>query len=251
MRRFFYVLAIGFLFFAPRGAYGQPAAQPPATPPGPPPLREGTINFAFVGTSGNSSTQSIGLGGDFAYRPAPWTFTTKVAYVRNESESLLKAESFDGSFKLERAVTARLSVFGRYAFLHDEFAGIDQRHGIEGGLSYLLINVAPHTLTVDGSLGYAHESRVVGPDLSNPTAAAGTLYKLKLSDTVEVSEDARFVASLSQGDDWRVANIAAVTSKLASILSLKVSNTIRYVHTPVPGFEPTDTITAIALVAKF
>jgi putative salt-induced outer membrane protein YdiY len=36
-----------------------------------------------------------------------------------------------------------------------------------------------------------------------------------------------------------------------TIFSLKVSNTIRYVNQPVPGFQTTDTITAVALVAKF
>ena len=35
------------------------------------------------------------------------------------------------------------------------------------------------------------------------------------------------------------------------IVSLKVSNVIRYVNAPVEGFETTDTITSVALVAKF
>jgi hypothetical protein len=32
---------------------------------------------------------------------------------------------------------------------------------------------------------------------------------------------------------------------------LKGSNVVRYVHEPVPGFEPTDTITTVALVRSF
>ena len=44
-------------------------AQAPAPPP---PEREGSAEFAFVGTTGNSSTQTIGLGGEFIYRPVPW-----------------------------------------------------------------------------------------------------------------------------------------------------------------------------------
>lgn len=226
-------------------------AQAPAGPPPPPPPREGTAEFAYVGTSGNSSTTSIGLGGEYILRPDPWTFTTKAAYVRNESEDELKAESIDFSFKAARALGPRLSAFGRYGFLHDRFAGIEARNIIEGGLSYAVVNQAPHSLVVDGSLGYAHESRVIPPDLSNPLAAIGALYRFKLSDTVDFSDDARFAFSLSEGRDWRFGNIAAVTSKLTSILSLKVSNTIRYVNAPPVTFEKTDTITAVALVAKF
>jgi putative salt-induced outer membrane protein YdiY len=48
-----------------------------------------------------------------------------------------------------------------------------------------------------------------------------------------------------------VANTASVTAKLTTVFSLKVSNVVRYVHEPVVGFETTDTLTSIALVAKF
>ena len=57
--------------------------------------------------------------------------------------------------------------------------------------------------------------------------------------------------SLSEGRDWRYANAVALTAKVTTIFSLKVSNTIRYVNLPVVGFKNTDSITAIALVAKF
>lgn len=226
------------------------AAQAPAPPP-PPPLTEGTAEFAYVGTSGNSSTESIGLGGEYIYRPDQWVVSTKAAYVRNKSDEELKAESFDLVFKAARTLSPRLSAFGRYGFLHDRFAGIEARNVVEAGLSYVLVNAAPHSLAVDGSFGYAHESRVVPPDLSDPTAAAGGLYRLKFSDAVDFSDDARFTVAVSNGDDWRFSNVAAVNSKLTTILSLKVSNTVRYVHAPAATFQTTDTITAVALVAKF
>src|SRR5262245_32895545 len=100
-------------------------AQAPATPPPPPPPQEGTAEFAYVGTSGNSATTSIGLGGQYIVRPDQWTLTTKAAYVRNESDEELKAESFDLIFKAARPLTPRLSAFGRYGYLHDRFAGIE------------------------------------------------------------------------------------------------------------------------------
>jgi len=227
-------------------------AQAPAGGPPPPPRRETTAEFAYVGTSGNSSTTSIGMGGEYIYRPDPWTFRTKAAYVQNESQGELSAESFDALFKAERTLGPRLSAFGRYGFLHDRFAGIEARNIIEGGLSYLIVNAAPQTLTMDASFGYAHETRVDPPDLSDPLLAIGAVYRLKLSEVADISDDARFSVALSDGgDDWRFANIASVNSKLNSFLSLKVSNTLRYVNAPSPNFRTTDTITAIALVAKF
>ena len=241
-------LAVPLLLMTPRFAGAQTAAASTASPP---PPHEGSAEFAFVGTTGNSSTESIGLGGELIDRPGPWELSAKVAYVRNESESELKAESISLTTKAARALTMRLATFGRYVYLHDRFAGIEGRNGVEGGLAYVLVDAAPHKLTVDGGVGYAHESRVSAPDLSTPTLPTGALYTFKLSETADISDDARFVFSLSQGDDWRFANVASVTAKLTTLLALKLSNTVRFVNAPVPGFQKTDTITAIAMVAKF
>jgi putative salt-induced outer membrane protein YdiY len=38
---------------------------------------------------------------------------------------------------------------------------------------------------------------------------------------------------------------------LTSIVSLKVSNAVRFSNFPAPGFKRTDTVTSVALVASF
>jgi putative salt-induced outer membrane protein len=224
---------------------------PAAPPPPPPPPHEGTAEFSFVGTSGNSDTTAFGLAGEFIARPAPWVFTTKAAFVQNEADGELKARSFRAGFRAARTITDRLSAFGEYGYLRDTFAGIEHRNAIDGGLSYMLVKPDPHTLTIEGGLGYANEKRSVGDNISTATAFTGAGYKLKLSENADISDDARFTFSLSDGDDWRFNNILSVNAKLVSILSLKASNIVRYVNEPVPGFDTTDTITSIALVAKF
>jgi putative salt-induced outer membrane protein len=236
----------GIFLVSPIRAFAQAGAPHP-----PPPRQEVSAEFAFIGTTGNSTTQTIGLSGEVIERPDVWTLTIKAQYVRNEADDIIKAQSGLFSFEAARALTSRVSTFARYGFLHDSFAGIANRNLIEAGLSDLLVDAAPHRLTVDAGFGYAHEERTNGIDLSNGTFGAGALYKLKLSDTADVSDDVRVLFSLAQGADWRSANIAAVTATLTTILSLKVSNTVRYVNAPVPTFQKTDTITAIALVVKF
>jgi len=220
-------------------------------PPPPPPEKEGSAEFAFVGTTGNSSTQTIGLGGEFIYRPAPWESKIKVSYVRNESEDQLKAEAFVLTLRAQRPIKPRLSVYGLYGYQRDRFAGILNRNAVEVGLAYSLLQQAPHKLIVDAGLGYANEQRLHGNDLSTATLSTGGLYTLKISDTSELTEDGHFVFSLGDGSDWRYANAIALTAKVSTIFSLKLSNTVRYVNAPVVGFKNTDAVTAVALVAKF
>ena len=223
----------------------------PAAPAPPPPAREGSLEFAFIGTTGNSSTQTVGLNGEVIVRPDKWVVRNKAALLRNESESALTAESFTYLFRSERALSPRASAFGEYTYLRDEFAGIEHHNGVAGGLAYKLVTRARHALSVDGGLGYLNEQRQTGPDISSGTYAFGGVYKWKLSATAEFSEDVRLTGIFSDAEDWRVANALAITARLTGLLSLKASNTIRFANIPVPGFKATDTNTAIALVAKF
>jgi putative salt-induced outer membrane protein YdiY len=223
-------------------------AQAPAPPP---PDHETSAELSFVGTGGNSSTETIGVGGSRFDHVDGWLITSKAAYVRNNSDGVLKAESVALAFQGAKILTPKLSVFGKYGFLHDRFAGIESRNTIAIGEAYILVDNKRNKLTADGAFGYASEERTISPTTKNGTWDMGLLYDWKFSDTAEITDEARILFSLSDGNDWRAGNNATVSAKLTTIFSLKVSNTIRFVNQPVPGFLKTDTVTAIALVAKF
>lgn len=236
---------VAAMLVVPRVSSAQPA------PPPPPPAHEGSAEFAFVSTTGNASTQTIGVSGEFIARPDAWTLKSKTAYVQNEADDELKARAFTTLLRASREVRPHLSFYGQYDYLRNSFAGILHRNAVEGGLSWQAVEPARQALRLDVGLGYANERRVTGDDLSNAVLTFGAAYKFKLSATAELSDDARAIFSLKDGDEWRADNIAALTAKLTTLLSLKVSNTIRFVNAPAFGFEKTDTVTAVALVAKF
>jgi putative salt-induced outer membrane protein len=226
-------------------------AQAPAAAPPPPPKQEGTAEFAFVGTTGNASSQSIGLSGEFIARPDQWVVTNKVALVRNEAESVLTAESFGYLFRAARTLSPRLSAFGEYAYFRDEFAGVRNRNSLVGGVSYKVVDLPAYVFFTDAGLGYMNEQRTDADTVSSATWSLGAGFRWKISPTAEFSDDVRMTGLFVDSSDWRLVQAAAVTARLTKTFSLKVSNTIRYAHQPVPGFKNTDTNTAVALVAKF
>src|SRR5829696_1534540 len=61
-------------------------AQAPAPPPEPPPRLEASAQFTFLDTRGNSSSHSLGAGGDVTWRPDPWTYTAKAIFAQAEDE---------------------------------------------------------------------------------------------------------------------------------------------------------------------
>jgi putative salt-induced outer membrane protein len=227
------------------------AAAQPAAPAPPPPRHEASAEFAFVGTTGNASTQTLGLGGESIYRPAPWLLKNRAAFVRNKAESELRAQALLFLSRAEREIRPRLAGFGEYGYFRDRFAGIQHRNSVIGGLTYKLVDLAAHEWSVDGALGYLNENRLVGENVSSATYGAGTSYRWKLSETASITDEARLTATFADGEDWRVLQTAAVVARLTELLSLKLSNTIGYVNVPVPGFKSTDTNTSVALVAKF
>lgn len=222
-----------------------------AAPPPPPPRQEGTAEIAFVGTSGNVSTSTFSAGIEHIGRPTNWLIKNRILGVRGTVEGEATAESLLYNFRAERIINPRISAFGDYGFFRDRPAGITSRHDIGVGLSLKVLDSARHALAVDAGTGYLNESRRDGDNVSSATWLTGAAYKLKLSDTAEVTDDLRLLGTFDRGADWRLTHTIAVTARLTSLLSLKVSNLLRYAHLPPAGFRRTDTTTAAALVASF
>ena len=238
------------------GALARTASAQAAAPPPPPPLREGSADVSLLVTSGNSSAETLGIGGTFIYRPKPWVIENKAAYVRSESDGILDAESFRYQFRADRNVRERLAFFGRYDFLHDEFSGVGHRNEITGGLDYLAVNRTVQTLHVFAGIGYQNELRVGVPTpdpekISTAMLDLGWKYKVKLSANADFTDDLRYDAGFDRSDNWRVAHVAAVSAKLTTVLSLKASFGLAYVNFPPTGREKTDTTSTVAVVAKF
>ena len=228
------------------------AQTPPAAgAPPPPPRWERKAELSLVSTGGNTDTQTLGLGASVIFRPGKWTTEARTAFVQSETDDIETAKSLVADFREAFAVTPRVEVFGRYGYLADEFAGIDHRSTIDGGVGYKVLVGPVHTLRLDAGLGYSHESRLVGDDLSFALANFGAGYKWQISKTADLTDSAIFTASFDDGDAWRFGNAFALTALLTQVFSLKLSHDVKVNNSPVEGFEKTDRLTSVALVAKF
>jgi putative salt-induced outer membrane protein YdiY len=228
-----------------------PAVAAAQNPPPPQPRQEGTAEAAFVGTTGNSSTSTVSAGAEHIIRPTLWVVRNRALFVRSTTSGTAVAESMIYRFRAEREISARLSALGDFALFRDKPAGVDVSTGVGGGLVVKIVNDARQTLTADGTLGYLNEHRTTGDDISTLTYGTSTAYKLKLSDTSDLTDDFRLLGTFDRADDWRMAHTIALTAKINTVLSLKVSSLVRFANFPPPGFKKTDTTTAIALVAGF
>jgi putative salt-induced outer membrane protein len=234
-----------------------PAFAAAEEPPKPPPLWAGKAEASYVATSGNSDAKTLGAAGELNYSPGVWAFKTSLAFIRSETDGVESARSFDGLLRGARKLSPRFELYALAGYHENKFSGIDHRWAGEGGAAYQFLSGDPHSLKVEGGLGYTTEKRLLaGPPASTEnrdfaTARAGLEYKWKFSKTGELSEEASFTEDLSDSRDWRFGDKVSLSAGLTTVLSVKLSYAWLTLNEPVPGKKKTDTITSAALVAKF
>ncbi len=232
-------------------ALGQAPCPCPPPPEGPPPLWTGKAELSYVATSGNTDTSSLGAGFELNYKPAPWTFTLTGAYLRASTDGVLTAESLAGGLRGARDLTPRLDVFAAALYYRNRFAGVDSRYGGEAGAGYKIIDEKTLRLRAEAAVGYTREDRVDFAAINYATARAGLDFGWKFSKNAELTELVSWTDNLKTTNDWYLRSTTGLTANLTSVFALKASYTYLYDNVPVPGFEKRDTITSVALVAKF
>lgn len=227
------------------------AADPPPPPAGPPPVWSGKAEASYVSTTGNTDVQTIGAGLEVDYKKDVWDGLAKGTFVQGKTDGETTARSIAGELRGGRHLTERFELFAQGDYFKNEFAGIEHRlSGIAGG-AYSVVKTDAQELKLQAGAGYTKEDRLDGGNKSFGTGEAGLLYKLKLSATTDLSEEFSYVESFKDSSDWRVTNTFSVSVAINTIFSLKASHNLAYLNEPVPGFGKTDTITSVALVAKF
>lgn len=238
---------LGALLLSIGGA--RAAAAQAAAPAEPPPHVEASARLAFVQTRGNTSTQSLGAGAETIWRSDPWTEAAKFDFAQAQADEVLTARSIAALDRVSRTLKPKLSAYGQYDFLRDTFAGVEQRHVVEGGFSYAAVDTAQQHLRLDAGLGYLDEHRPADR-LQSASFAPGAAYKWVISPTSEFTYTPRFLLLFTDSEAWKFDQDIAVTAALNTVLSLKLGYTVRYSAKPPTGFDSTDTILAASLVMK-
>lgn len=217
----------------------------------PPSPWSGSAELSFVSTSGNTDTESLGLGFEIQYKPGVWTTEAKLGYLRAETDGELTAEKLNGFLGLRRSLNERFDLYARTTYLQNEFAGLDSSLGLEVGGLYKALTGDRHFLDLSAGVGYTTEDRISEPDRDFAMGTLGAKYKWKISESTDFTNDFYYVLNFDETDDWRIANTTAIATAINSIFSLKVAYALTYLNDPPVGFEKRDSVSSVALVAKF
>lgn len=247
-------LALVTLAFA-ANAYA--VADNPVAPAEPAPAKglrdlwNGSAEFSFLQTTGNTQTLSLGAAAEASFKPNEWSYSLRFGFVRNEAFGTVNAFAVTSLLRGARSFSRKLEVFGQASFLRNTFAGFDSRIASEAGLGYFILPEAPHTVRMELGTGFTSEDPVFEGRQSFPTIRIGSLYRWKISENAEFTSDLSFLENIQDFDDWRLTSTSSIAAAMTSRLSLKFSYALNHRNEPITTFKRTDTVTSAAVVAKF
>ena len=204
--------------------------------------------LSFVSTAGNTSTRTTGLASDLTRKTDRSASHVRFTYISSVSDDVTQARATTLQARHGYNLREHLAIFARGGYTRDRFAGIDNRIALDVGLAYTVGKAPRHQLTFEGGVGYTAEDRIEEETLRFATGTGTARYVWQIATGSEFREEVAFISDLSEADNWRAGNAAALSVAINRLLSLKVSNDVEYRNLPVTGFERTDVRTSAAVV---
>jgi putative salt-induced outer membrane protein len=216
------------------------------------PLWKGSLGLAWVATSGNTDTSTLGLDFTLDRRPEPWGFEFAARGNRADDGVETTAENYLVSARAVRKLSARWGAFGGLAWARDPFANFDSQTVASVGATYLAVESKRHLLRFDAGLAYTWEDRV--PPAEDVNFAGGLLglsWEWKLGASSKLTERLVFLPNFDDTDDWRLQSLTAIESSINSWLALRLGFDLRYRNQPIDDAESTDTTSTASVVINF
>lgn len=211
----------------------------------------GSLGLAYLATSGNTNTSSLGFELKFEREPRPWGLRGRALTYRAREDDKTTAERYLAGLRTERAFEDRWSVFAGASGERDRFKGINLRSIVEAGGLYHALLGPRHNLSFDAGVTWTWAEDVRKESVDSVGLVAGVSYSLQLSENAELTERFIYYPNLDESDDWRYRSETALTAKINTRWAIKLGYLITYDNLPVEGFEKRDTTSSASIVMSF
>ncbi len=207
--------------------------------------------LSVVSSNGNTKSQSAAGKETFTYDWSKTTMELIGAGYSAKDKGSNTAERYLASEKLSYKLSDRNYAFEKFEWSKDRFSGIQNRYDSTAGFGRDLVKSKKNLLLAELGGGYLKEERISEEDKGFATGRAYSKYVRTLSETSNFSQDAEYVQSFDDSEDFRVKTESSVTAAIDSHFALKLSYIWRHSQKPPTGFGRNDTILTVALVGTY
>jgi len=237
---------------APGRALAQ-APQAPAPPTGPPPVWTGSFGAGLAVTDGNSDTSNVNVAAKVIYDPMnPNLALVEALYIRGSSEGETTVARTALNVRDDYSLTPRISLFGQFRYLRDEFKGIEYLAAPGTGISFKVVNLERTKFNVDAGPGVVWEKNT-GVDSTDTSGAItiGENFAHQLTGTTTITHAATGLWKTADFDDSFFTVSAGLAASLTSRMQLKVEALELYKSLPPPGKQSQDLSFLTSVVYPF
>lgn len=207
----------------------------------PEPTWKGSLGLAWVATSGNTDTSTLGLDFGLNRKPEPWGLEFAARGNRADNDGETTAENYFVSARAVRKLSTRWEAFGGLAWARDPFTGFDSQTVASAGVTYLAVESKRQLLKLDAGLAYTWEDRVPpAEDVNFVGGLLGLGWEWKLGASSKLTERLVFRPNFDDTDDWRLMSLTAIESAINDWLALRLGFDIRYRNQPIESADSTD-----------
>ncbi|MFP3873534.1 MAG: YdiY family protein [Thiohalophilus sp.] len=208
----------------------------------------GAAELGFIMNRGNTDSDSLNTQLRVENSRHKWRHRGEAKALRISEEDTTTAESYEVSGRSDYLLDENDYLFGSLRYESDEFAGYDRRTTEVLGYGHQFLKREDMHLKGEFGVGGRQTKFVDDSDDDESIVRVGLDYKWQISKTSSFSE----VVYVEHGsNNTYTESVTALTAKLNNSLAMKVSYTIKDNSDPQPGFDNTDTRTAITLVYDF
>jgi putative salt-induced outer membrane protein len=212
---------------------------PPAAAQTPDSLRI-TADLGLVNASGNTDLTTVNAGEAVRWRRGPLTLAQTFSLVYGQSEGTTTSSQWRAGLRGEHTVSGGVSAYLALGFLHDRFAGIDQRFEEGAGIAFALLQRTRDHLTVETGLSAVQQTSIVGLQDHFASSRLALVYDHRFAEDAWFRQTAEALLNLEHASDYGFTTESALVAPLSSRIALKVTYVVRYDHQPEPGFGTTD-----------
>jgi putative salt-induced outer membrane protein len=216
------------------------------------PADEGSASLGYVGTTGNTESQTFEAQLRVILRRSDWTHNLELQSLYAEQDEEVNGERYYAQAKSDLDVSEDDYAFVKASYTDDRFTGFDYQATTSVGYGHHFYSRDDLALEAFGGLGYRYNSFPEGT--AEVESEGEGILTLGENFRWAFSETTRLTQSLTTeiGEELTVSRFeVGLVSTLVGNLASKINFQVRHISDVPPDRENTDTQTTVSLVYEF
>lgn len=208
----------------------------------------GSVSLGYVGTTGNTETQTFNVEVLYTLPFERWVHNFKFQGLGSVEDSVTRAERYYLEEKSDFTLSSDDYLFAKGSWTDDRFSGFDYQATVSAGYGHYFYDNESFTLEGFTGAGY-RENRVVDAD-----SQGEVIFTLGENLRWDLSEATHLTQSLVSeiGEELTVTRFEiGLVSNIIGQIATKIAFQARNISEVPAGTENTDTQTSVSLVYEF